>query len=55
MNDEIHINCIYFKDLARQIKEVASIFEQITFTHIFYEQNMFADALSKEAQPYKLL
>lgn len=47
---ENEINNVGLKPLADQIKEASQLFGQITYTHVFWELNTEADALSKKGQ-----
>jgi hypothetical protein len=39
-----------WKNLANHLKEASSLFEAISYTHVYHEHNMLVDALSKEGQ-----
>jgi hypothetical protein len=50
MKGKIQIHCVRLEDLANQLKEASHVFETISFTHVYHEHNMLADALSKQGQ-----
>jgi ribonuclease HI len=47
---DLQVQNVLLRPLAEQLKEVANLFEQISFTHVFRELNTKADGLSKDGQ-----
>jgi hypothetical protein len=49
MQDQTHILNLGLMPIAQQMKEIVTLFQEISFIHIYKEHNNLVNSLSKEA------